>query len=39
MITGEKLDIPRSLLKTYPVLEEIVKKIAKGQLDLFDEKK
>jgi uncharacterized protein YecE (DUF72 family) len=38
MITGEKLDIPRSLLKTYPVLEEIVKKIAKGQLGLFEEK-
>jgi uncharacterized protein YecE (DUF72 family) len=38
MITDEKLDIPLSLLKTYPVLEEIVKKIAKGQLDLFEAK-
>jgi uncharacterized protein YecE (DUF72 family) len=38
MITQEKLDIPASLLKTYPVLDEIVKKIARGQLDLFDEK-
>jgi len=38
MITQEKLEIPTSLLKTYPVLEEIVKKIAKGQLDLFEEK-
>jgi len=39
MVTGEKLDIPRSLLKTYPVLEEIVKKAAKGQLDLFEQEK
>jgi len=38
MITGEKLDIPGSLLKTYPVLEEIVKKISRGQLDLFGKK-
>ena len=38
MITEEKLEIPVTLLKTYPVLEEIVKKIARGQLDLFDEK-
>ncbi len=36
MITEEKLEIPLTLLKTYPVLEEIVKKISKGQLDLFD---
>jgi uncharacterized protein YecE (DUF72 family) len=36
MITEEKLEIPLTLLKTYPVLEEIVKKIAKGQLDLFE---
>jgi uncharacterized protein YecE (DUF72 family) len=39
LVTGEKLDIPRSLLKTYPVLEEIVKKAAKGQLDLFEQEK
>jgi uncharacterized protein YecE (DUF72 family) len=38
MITEEKLDIPLTLLKTYPVLEEIVKGISKGQLDLFDAK-
>lgn len=36
MITEEKLDIPLTILKTYPVLEEIAKKISKGQLDLFD---
>ena len=36
MITEEKLDIPLTLLKTYPVLEDIVKKISKGQLDLFE---
>jgi uncharacterized protein YecE (DUF72 family) len=39
MVTGEKLDIPRALLKTYPVLEEILKKAAKGQLDLFEQEK
>jgi uncharacterized protein YecE (DUF72 family) len=36
MITGEKLEIPKSLLKQYPVLEDIVRKIRKGQLDLFE---
>jgi len=36
MITGEKLEIPTGLLKQYPVLEEIVRKIRKGQLDLFE---
>lgn len=39
MVTGEKLAIPGLLLKRYPVLEEIVKKLAKGQLDLFNERK
>ncbi len=38
LITEEKLDIPLTLLKTYPVLEEIVKGISKGQLDLFNAK-
>lgn len=38
LVTGEKLDIPRLLLQKYPVLEEIAKKIAIGQLDLFEEK-
>jgi len=35
MITGEKLEIPGSLIKQYPILEDIVRKAAKGQLDLF----
>ena len=35
MITQEKLDIPFDLLKQYPVLKEIIKKIKSGQLDLF----
>ncbi len=35
MLTGEKLDIPHLLLKQFPVLEEIVKKLKNGQLDLF----
>ncbi len=39
MVTGEKLAIPGLLLKRYPVLEDIVKKLAKGQLDLFNERK
>ncbi len=34
-ITGEKLDIPLSLLKTYPLLKEIAEKIKSGQFDLF----
>jgi uncharacterized protein YecE (DUF72 family) len=37
MITQEKLDIPFDLLKQYPVLKEIIKKIKSGQLDLFGE--
>jgi len=36
MITGEKLDIPFLLLKQYPILKEIIKKLKSGQLDLFD---
>ena len=35
MITEEKLDIPATLLETYPVLEELVKAASRGQLDLF----
>jgi len=35
MVSGEKLEIPLSLIKQYPVLEEIVDKIREGQLDLF----
>ncbi len=36
-ISGEKVDIPTELLKRYPLLREIVKKLEKGQLDLFGE--
>ncbi|HEX9902493.1 MAG TPA: DUF72 domain-containing protein [Acidobacteriota bacterium] len=36
MVTGEKLDIPHLLLKQFPVLAEIVKKLKTGQLDLFE---
>jgi uncharacterized protein YecE (DUF72 family) len=35
-LSGEKLDIPRELLKSFPVLRRIVRKIERGQLDLFD---
>lgn len=35
MLTGEKFDIPSSLLQRYPVLEEIMKKKKSGQLNLF----
>jgi uncharacterized protein YecE (DUF72 family) len=38
-VTGEKLEIPPLLLKKYPILTEIAKKLAKGQLTLFDETK
>jgi uncharacterized protein YecE (DUF72 family) len=37
-ITGQLLQIPRTMLQKYPVLMEIAKKLAKGQLDLFEEK-
>ena len=36
-ITDDKLDIPLSLLKTYPHLKEIAEKIKSGQYDLFPE--
>lgn len=39
LLTGEKLVIPGQLLKRYPALEEIAQKLAKGQLDLFNERK
>jgi len=38
MLTGEKLDVPNSLLKQYPLLDDIIEKIKQGQLDLFEEK-
>jgi uncharacterized protein YecE (DUF72 family) len=38
LITGKKLDIPGLLLQKYPVLEDIVKKIREGQIDLFKDK-
>ncbi len=38
-LSGEKLDLPLSLLKTYPALEEIISKIKQGQLDLFERNK
>ncbi|MGD0782013.1 MAG: DUF72 domain-containing protein [Candidatus Aminicenantales bacterium] len=37
MVSGEKLEVPAGLLKQYPLLEEIVKKIRAGQFRLFDE--
>ncbi len=38
MLSGEKLEIPKLLVERYPALEEIIKKIRKGQRDLFDDK-
>jgi len=35
LLTGEKLEIPHLLLKKFPVLQDIVKQIQSGQLDLF----
>ena len=35
MITGEKVDVPETLLEKYPVLREIVRQIRAGQMDLF----
>lgn len=37
MLTGEKLQIPATMLEKYPVLKEIAKKLEKGQFDLFEE--
>ncbi|MCX8160176.1 MAG: hypothetical protein N3G18_04500, partial [Candidatus Saccharicenans sp.] len=38
MLTGEKLQVPATLLEKYPVLKEIARKLEKGQIDLFEEK-
>ncbi len=35
MLSGEKLEIPRLLIERYPALEEILKRIRKGQKYLF----
>ncbi len=35
MTTGQKLDVPAGLLRQYPVLEEIVRRIEAGSRDLF----
>jgi len=35
MITGDRLDVPETLLKEYPILRNLIEKIRKGQLDLF----
>ena len=39
MISGDKLDIPGSLIKQYPILEEIARQASKGQLGLFGKDK
>jgi len=36
MVTGEKLNIPATLLEKYPVLMEIARKLEEGQKDLFN---
>jgi len=36
LTSGKKLEVPEELLKQYPVLEDIIERIRKGQLDLFD---
>lgn len=35
LISGEKLEVPDTLLKEYPVLKQLIEEIKKGQLDLF----
>lgn len=35
MLTGRKVDVPRTLLEKYPALREIVLRIESGQKDLF----
>jgi uncharacterized protein YecE (DUF72 family) len=36
LTSGKKLEVPLGLLKQYPILEDIIERIRKGQLDLFD---
>jgi uncharacterized protein YecE (DUF72 family) len=36
MTTGRKLEVPEGLLRQYPLLEEIVRRIKAGQKNLFD---
>lgn len=36
MITGEKLEIPETILRQYPALQEIVEELKEGQLNLFE---
>lgn len=38
IVSGEKLDIPTSLLQHYPILKEMVKRLKSGQMDLFEKK-
>jgi hypothetical protein len=35
MVSGEKIEVPGGLLRQYPVLQDIVKRIREGQIDLF----
>jgi uncharacterized protein YecE (DUF72 family) len=35
LTSGKKLEVPLGLLKQYPILEDIIERIRKGQLDLF----
>jgi uncharacterized protein YecE (DUF72 family) len=35
LTSGRKLEVPLGLLKQYPILEDIIERIRKGQLDLF----
>jgi uncharacterized protein YecE (DUF72 family) len=36
IVSGEKVDVPLDLIKQYPILEDIIDRIRKGQLDLFE---
>lgn len=37
MITGDKLEVPNTLLGQYPVLKQLIDDIKRGQLDLFND--
>lgn len=37
MLTGEKLNIPATMIEKYPMLKEIAEKLKRGQTDLFNE--
>ena len=36
MLTGEKVNVPATLLEKYPVLKELAENLGKGQKNIFE---